>query len=58
MNDDLRDLISKGASTDQLRSYTRSKGVKGLRERGLDALFSGQTTLDEVVRETVLEDES
>jgi hypothetical protein len=30
--------------------------VKGLRERGLDALYSGVTTVDEVVRETVLED--
>jgi type IV pilus assembly protein PilB len=58
MNDDIRDLVSKGASTDQLRSYSRSKGVKGLRERGLDALFSGMTTVDEVVRETVLEDEN
>jgi type IV pilus assembly protein PilB len=57
MNDDLRDMISKGASTDQLRAYTRSKGVKGLRERGLDALFSGVTTVEEVARETVLEDE-
>jgi type IV pilus assembly protein PilB len=57
MNDDLRDMISKGASTDQLRSYTRSKGVKGLRERGLDALFAGVTSVEEVARETVLEDE-
>lgn len=57
MNDDVRDLISKGASTDQLRSYTRSKGVKGLRERGLDALYSGMTTVEEVARETVLEEE-
>jgi type IV pilus assembly protein PilB len=58
MNDDLRDMISKGASTDQLRNFARSKGVKGLRERGLDALFSGVTTVEEVVRETVLEDEA
>jgi type IV pilus assembly protein PilB len=58
MNDDLRDLISKGASTDQLRNFSRSKGVKGLRERGLDALYAGFTTVDEVVRETILEDES
>jgi len=58
MNDDLRDLISKGGSTDQLRAYTRSKGNRGLRERGLDALFSGLTTIDEIVRETVLDEES
>src|SRR3954467_7274544 len=58
MNDDLRDLVSKGASTDQLRAYSRSKGTKGLRERGLDALYAGVTTVDEVVRETILEDEN
>lgn len=55
INDDIRDLVSKGASTDQLRNFSRSQGTKGLRERGLDALFAGQTTVDEVVRETVLE---
>src|SRR4249919_2578156 len=48
MNDDLRDLVSKGASTDQLRNYSRSKGVKGLRERGLDALYAGLTNVEEV----------
>jgi type IV pilus assembly protein PilB len=57
MNDDIRDLVSKGASTDQIRNFSRSKGVKGLRERGLDALYAGVTTVDEVVRETVVEDE-
>ena len=57
INDDIRDMISKGGSTDMLRNYTRSRGTKGLRERGLDALYSGVTTVDEVVRETVLEDE-
>jgi type IV pilus assembly protein PilB len=29
----------------------------GLRDSGLRALFGGVTTIDEVVRETVLEDE-
>jgi len=58
MNDDVRDLVSKGASTDQLRNFARTKGVKGLRERGLDALWSGVTTVEEVVRETILEDDA
>ncbi len=57
LNDELRDLIAKGASTDQLRNYGRTHGVKGLRDAGLTALYNGITTLDEVVRETVLEDE-
>ena len=57
LNDELRDMISKGSSTDHLRKYGRDHGAKGLREAGLVALYGGITTLDEVVRETVLDDE-
>jgi type IV pilus assembly protein PilB len=57
MNDDLRDMVSRGASTDSIRQYTRKLGMPGLRESGLRALFAGTTTLDEVVRETVTEDD-
>jgi len=57
MNDDLRDMVSRGASTDALRQYTRKMGTLSLRDAGLRALFAGITTIDEVVRETVLEDE-
>jgi type IV pilus assembly protein PilB len=58
MNDDLRDMVSRGASTDQIRNYCRKIGTQSLRDAGLKALFGGTTTLDEVVRETVLEDEA
>jgi type IV pilus assembly protein PilB len=57
MNDDLRDMISRGASTDAIRGYSRKIGTASLRDSGLRALFAGITTLDEVVRETVQEDE-
>jgi type IV pilus assembly protein PilB len=57
MNDELRDLISGGASTDQLRAECRKQGMTTLREAGLNAIFNGVTTIDEVIRETVLEDE-
>jgi type IV pilus assembly protein PilB len=57
MNDDLRDMISRGASTDAIRGYSRKVGTASLRDSGLRALFAGVTTLDEVVRETVQEDE-
>lgn len=57
INDELRDMISSGASTDQLRAACRKMGMVTLREAGLRALFSGFTTIDEVVRETILEDE-
>jgi type IV pilus assembly protein PilB len=57
MNDEIRDLVSAGASTDQLRNSCRKQGMTTLRESGLRAIFNGTTTIDEVVRETVLEDE-
>jgi type IV pilus assembly protein PilB len=57
MNDELRDMVSAGASTDQLRAACRKQGMQTLRESGLRAIFNGATTIDEVVRETVLEDE-
>ena len=58
MNDDLRDMVSRGASTDAIRAYTRKQGTHSLRDAGLRALFAGLTTLDEVVRETVMEDDT
>jgi type IV pilus assembly protein PilB len=57
MDDELRDLISQGASTDRLRQAVRQKGVSNLREAGLRALFNGLTTIEEIVRETVLEED-
>ena len=58
MTDDLRDMVSRGSSTDAIRNHTRKQGTASLRDSGLRALFAGTTTLDEVVRETVQEDEA
>jgi len=58
LNDDLRDMVSRGASTDAIRQYTRKAGTSSLRDSGLKALFAGITTLDEVVRETVQEEDT
>jgi type IV pilus assembly protein PilB len=55
VNDDVRDLISQGTSTDELRNACRRQGMTTLRESGLKALYAGLTTIEEVVRETVLE---
>jgi type IV pilus assembly protein PilB len=57
MNDELRDMVSAGASTDQLYSACRKQGMTTLRESGLRAIFNGSTTIDEVVHETIVEDE-
>jgi type IV pilus assembly protein PilB len=58
VNDDVRDMISQGVSTDQLRRNCKDMGMTTLRESGLRAIYKGLTTIDEVVRETVMEDES
>ena len=50
-------MISSGVSTDELRKACRTQGMATLREAGLRAIFNGVTTIEEVVRETVLEDE-
>jgi type IV pilus assembly protein PilB len=56
-NDDIRDLIMNNASTDQLRVAARRNDMMTLREAGLRAIYEGLTTIDEVVRETVVEEE-
>ncbi len=58
INDDLRDMISSGSSTDDLRAACLRNGMVGLRESGLRAIYNGVTTIEEVVRETVLDDEA
>jgi len=56
LNDDLRDMVSRGASTDQITLMVRKQGVLSLRDAGINSLYNGITTLDEVVRETVMEE--
>jgi len=56
LDDDMRDLIMKDASTEALRREARAKGMRTLRDAGLIAIYEGQTTIDEVVRETIAED--
>ena len=56
MNDELRELVANQASTALVRSEARSHGMRTLRESGLMALYEGQTTIDEIVRETILDD--
>ena len=55
MNDDLRDMIVRNASTDELRETARRYGMVTLRDAGMDQAANGITTLEEVIRETVLE---
>ena len=56
MTDEIRDSIAAEQSADEIRDVARSQGMTTLREAGLKLIFDGKTTIDEVVRETVMED--
>jgi type IV pilus assembly protein PilB len=55
MNDALRELVMEGASADRLRAVAKQSGMRPLRDTGMDFLFQGITTADEVIRETILD---
>jgi type IV pilus assembly protein PilB len=56
VTDDIRDMVTGDASIDDMRNMARTQGMTTLREAGLKLIFDGVTTIDEVVRETVMED--
>ena len=55
MNDDLRDMVVAGASTDELRNKAMEFGMVTLRTAGMQFAYEGLTTVDEVVRETIVD---
>jgi type IV pilus assembly protein PilB len=54
--DEIRDLVMNHASTNVLRNAAKKNGMRTLREKGLNAIFDGLTTIEEVVKETVVEE--
>jgi hypothetical protein len=46
----LRDVIARGAPTGELRAAMRAAGVQTMRERGLQYVADGLTSVDEVNR--------
>jgi type IV pilus assembly protein PilB len=56
LDDDMRDMIIKHASTQVLRLEARKRGMRTLRSGGLLAIYDGITTIEEVVRETIMEE--
>ncbi|MGA1779644.1 MAG: GspE/PulE family protein, partial [Planctomycetota bacterium] len=54
MNDRLRDMILEGASTQELQLAAREDGMRTLRDSGLTHIYDGVTTIEEVVKETVI----
>jgi type IV pilus assembly protein PilB len=57
VNDEIRETILQGASKDQLMAAAKRHGMVPLRDAGLRAIFEGATTVDEIVRETALDDD-
>ena len=55
MNDEIRDLILKDSSVSKIREAAQRNGMISLRDAGLEKVFQGATTIEEVVRETVLD---
>ncbi|MFO0819037.1 MAG: ATPase, T2SS/T4P/T4SS family [Pirellulales bacterium] len=55
MNDELRDMVMNNVSTDDMRKAAQRFGMVSLREAGLNFVQEGITTLDEVIRETILD---
>ena len=56
LDDTIRELIMRRGSTAVIRREAVKRGMRTLREAGLLAIFEGITSLDEVVRETILEE--
>ncbi len=57
MTDPLREMIVAEASLDEFRTACRKAGMRTLRESGLKAIHEGLTSIEEIVRETILDDE-
>ena len=57
LDDAIRDLILNRASTNVLREAARKTGMRTLRETGLLALYDGVTTIEEIVAQTLSDDQ-
>ena len=55
-DDEIRELVMQRKSSNVLRNAARKRGMRTLRESGLLAIFDGQTTIEEIVSQTILED--
>jgi type IV pilus assembly protein PilB len=55
INDVVRELINRGESTEAIRDAAVKSGMHGLRQSAMDKVYAGVTTIEEAIRETVLE---
>jgi type IV pilus assembly protein PilB len=55
MDDQLRAMIMENANTDDIRRVAQTKGMRVLRDIGIEFAFKGTTSAEEIIRETVVE---
>ena len=55
-DDEIRDMVMANASTNLLRDAARKRGMRPLRQSGLLSIYEGLTTIEEVVKQTIVED--
>ncbi|MDR2137293.1 MAG: GspE/PulE family protein [Synergistaceae bacterium] len=53
MDDDLRQMVLEGANNLQLRNAAMEKGMKTLRQAGIDNVLTGLTSIEEVLANTL-----
>jgi len=56
LDDEMREMIMQNASTQVLRAEAKKRGLRTLRQSGLLALYDGLTTIEEIVRGTLVEE--
>ena len=55
IDEEIRKMITSKVSSDEIRKYAISRGMKTLLEDGMEKVKAGITTIDEVLRVTELE---
>ena len=54
VSDTIRDQIMDQAPNSEVRRTARKEGMRSLRESGLLAIYDGSTSVEEVLRETMM----
>ncbi len=57
LDDEMREMIIQNASTQQIRRESLKRGMRTLRQAGELAVFDGITSIDEIVKETIADED-
>jgi type II secretory ATPase GspE/PulE/Tfp pilus assembly ATPase PilB-like protein len=52
LTDEIKDLIIQGSAVSEIKDLARTQGMKLLRQDGIEKVFQGITSFEEVIRET------